>query len=149
MTCATYDSHNPVIHYPPTPYQKQYQNFRDQLVSWHKQTQKWVITTLAELHELVIWTSDNLKVWTPMSEFGPVNAVGGVWECPGLLQLPVDGQKGSTKWVVTVALNPGGPPDIVGSGSQYFVGEFRHDFYSRCHHSVPGEQDCKLAGQGS
>ncbi|KAJ5665438.1 uncharacterized protein N7477_007886 [Penicillium maclennaniae] len=28
------------------------------------------------------------------------------------------------KWVMVVGLNPGGPPESVGSGTQYFVGEF-------------------------
>jgi levanase/fructan beta-fructosidase len=75
------------------------------------------------LYKLVIYTSDNLKDWKLASEFGPYNAQGGIWECPGLFKLPVDGGK-STKWVIVSGLNPGGPPGTVGSGTQYFVGEF-------------------------
>lgn len=124
MTWTTYDAANPVIYNPHAPYQDQYDNFRDPFVFWHEQSSKWiVVTTLAALHKLVIYTSDDLKNWTMASEFGPYNAQGGVWECPGLFELPLDGGK-STKWVITNGLNPGGPPGTVGSGTQYFVGEF-------------------------
>lgn len=124
-TWHTYDSENPVIHYPPTPYQDQYQNFRDPFVFWHDQTHKWVlVTAVSELHKLVIWTSDNLKEWSVVSEFGPFNAVGGVWECPNLFPLPLDGNGVNTKWVMVVGVNPGGPPETVGSGTQIFVGDF-------------------------
>ncbi|KAL1850499.1 hypothetical protein Plec18167_002333 [Paecilomyces lecythidis] len=124
MTWTTYDAANPVIYNPPVPFQDQYQNFRDPFVFWHEESRKWVVvTSLAELHKLLIYTSDNLKDWKLVSQFGPYNAQGGVWECPGLFELPVDGEK-STKWVVTLGLNPGGPPGTVGSGTQYFVGEF-------------------------
>ena len=34
-----------------------------------------------------------------MSDFGPANAVGGVWECPDLFPLAVDGDPAKTKWV--------------------------------------------------
>lgn len=125
LTWQTYDSENPVIHYPPTPYEDQYQNFRDPFVFWHEQTNKWIlVTALSELHKLIIWTSENLKEWSVTSEFGPFNAVGGVWECPNLFQLPLDSDETNTKWVMVVGINPGGPPETVGSGTQYFIGAF-------------------------
>ncbi|KAJ5263573.1 Extracellular exo-inulinase inuE [Penicillium angulare] len=125
MTWTTYDAGNPVIQDPPAPYEDQYENFRDPFVFWHEQTQKWVLlTSLAEIHKLVIWTSDNLKEWSVASEFGPFNGVGGVWECPNLFPLPVDNDDAAEKWVLVVGLNPGGPPGTVGSGNQYFIGDF-------------------------
>ncbi|KAJ5728241.1 Extracellular exo-inulinase inuE [Penicillium malachiteum] len=124
-TWKTYDAGNPVIEYPPSPYRDQYENFRDPFVFWHADSEKWVlVTSLAEINRLVIWTSDNLKDWSVASEFGPVNAVGGVWECPNLFPLPVDGSETNQKWVLIVGLNPGGPPGTVGSGDQYFIGDF-------------------------
>ncbi|CAI7659791.1 unnamed protein product [Penicillium pancosmium] len=124
ISWTTYDAANPVIYQPPTPYQEQYQNFRDPFVFWHEESRKWVVvTSLAALHKLAIYTSENLKDWKLASEFGPYNAQGGVWECPGLFQLPLDKGK-SMKWVITSGINPGGPPGTVGSGTQYFVGEF-------------------------
>lgn len=125
MTWTTYDEGNPVIHNPPAPYEKQYENFRDPFVFWHEPTEKWIlVTALSEIHKLVLWTSDNLKDWKVMSEFGPFNGVGGVWECPNLFPLDLDNDKSQTKWVMIVGLNPGGPPGTVGSGTQYFIGSF-------------------------
>jgi levanase/fructan beta-fructosidase len=124
-TWTTYDAENPVIHNPPSPYEAEFENFRDPFVFWHEETQKWVaVTTLASLHKLLIWSSDNLREWSLSSEFGPYNAVGGVWECPNLFQVPVEGAQSAMKWVMVLGLNPGGPPGTVGSGTQYFVGDF-------------------------
>ncbi|KAJ5183104.1 Extracellular exo-inulinase inuE [Penicillium capsulatum] len=125
MTWTTHDSANPIIQDPPTPYEKQFSNFRDPFVFRHEESQKWVlVTALAEIHKLLIWTSDNLRDWTVASEFGPVNAVGGVWECPNLFPLAVDNSPAKSKWVLVIGLNPGGPPGTVGSGTQYLIGEF-------------------------
>jgi fructan beta-fructosidase len=69
-----------------------------------------------------LWGSPDLKHWRPLSDFGPQAAVGGVWECPDLFELPVDGNPANTRWVLIVNLNPGGIAG--GSGGQYFVGRF-------------------------
>jgi sucrose-6-phosphate hydrolase SacC (GH32 family) len=125
MTWTTYDAANPVILAPPAPYADQWREFRDPFVFWHEPTQKWVSAiALAQLHKIVFYTSPNLKDWTYTSEFGPMNAVGGVWECPGLFPLALDGDEAHTKWVLQIGLNPGGPPGVVGSGTQYMVGSF-------------------------
>lgn len=117
MTWTTYDASNPVIHNPPALYQDQYKEFRDPFLFWHEESEQWVvIAALVAIHKFVIYTSHNLKDWNLASEFGPYNAQGGVWECPGIFQLPLDGGK-STKWILTAALNPGGPPGTVGSGN--------------------------------
>ncbi|MFC0274468.1 glycoside hydrolase family 32 protein [Metabacillus herbersteinensis] len=47
---------------------------------------------------------------------------GGIWECPALVELPVDGDPTKTKWVLQVSINDGAPAG--GSGMQYFVGDF-------------------------
>ncbi|GFF41020.1 levanase [Aspergillus udagawae] len=124
MTWTTYDAANPVIADPPSPYQDQYLDFRDPSVFWHEGTRHWVaVISLAKLHKILIYTSRDLKHWDLASEFGPANAVGGVWECPSIFPLSLDGSK-KTKWVLMLGLNPGGPPGTVGSGSQYIVGDF-------------------------
>ncbi|KAI9043126.1 glycoside hydrolase family 32 protein [Aspergillus affinis] len=123
MTWVPYDAGNPVILNPPAPYQDQFLEFRDPSVFWHKDTQQWVaVISLAKLHKVLIYTSHNLKEWDLASEFGPANAVGGVWECPSIFPLPLDG--GPEKWVLMLGLNPGGPPGTIGSGTQYIVGSF-------------------------
>nr|WP_100407052.1 glycoside hydrolase family 32 protein [Bacillus solitudinis] len=47
---------------------------------------------------------------------------GGIWECPTLIELPIDGDPTKTKWVLQVSINDGAPAG--GSGMQYFVGSF-------------------------
>ncbi|ODQ71402.1 hypothetical protein LIPSTDRAFT_55516 [Lipomyces starkeyi NRRL Y-11557] len=125
LTWTTYDAANPVILNPPAPYADQWQNFRDPFVFWHEASQMWIsVVSLAQLQKLLIYTSPNLKDWTYASEFGPWNAVGGVWECPSIFPLAVDGDDANIKWVMQIGLNPGGPPGVTGSGMQYIVGTF-------------------------
>jgi levanase/fructan beta-fructosidase len=73
-------------------------------------------------HEVVLYKSADLRSWDYLSTFGPANATGGVWECPDLFELPVDGDPSNTRWVLVVNLSPGGIAG--GSGGQYFIGTF-------------------------
>jgi sucrose-6-phosphate hydrolase SacC (GH32 family) len=125
LTWKEYE-HNPVILTPPSQYAAEhYQNFRDPFVFWHAPGKYWVMAvSLPNAHKVLFYTSSNLKTWEQVSEFGPVNAVGGQWECPSLFQLQVDGRKSNTKWVLMLGLNPGGVALPQGSGTQYVVGSF-------------------------
>ncbi len=106
---------NPVLPNPGVP------DFRDPKVSWNAQRNKWVMT-LAVGNKISFYSSDNLKAWTLESSFGEnVGAHGGVWECPDLFEITVEGTN-TKKWVLLVSLNPGGPNG--GSATQYFVGNF-------------------------
>ncbi|MDQ0306795.1 sucrose-6-phosphate hydrolase SacC (GH32 family) [Kitasatospora herbaricolor] len=99
------------------------QNFRDPKVFWNAQTNSWLMTVaLSADHKVSFYSSPNLKTWTKLSDFGPAGATGGLWECPDLFQLPVDGDPSHTKWVLVVNINPGGPQNT--SAAQYFVGDF-------------------------
>ena len=71
---------------------------------------------------MVLYKSADLMTWEYLSTFGPANATGGVWECPDLFELPVDGDASNTRWVLVVNLSPGGIAG--GSGGQYFIGTF-------------------------
>jgi fructan beta-fructosidase len=83
----------------------------------------WVMVAVeANLHQVVLYRSDDLLRWEHLSDFGPANATGGVWECPDLFPVAVAGEPGSIAWVLLVNLNPGGPNG--GSAGQYFVGDF-------------------------
>lgn len=96
-------------------------DFRDPKVIWHEDTKKWIMV-LAVGQEMEIYSSADLKNWTLESKFGEgQGAHGGVWECPDLLELPVEGTE-LKKWVLVCNLNPGGP--FGGSATQYFVGTF-------------------------
>lgn len=83
----------------------------------------WVMVAVEALdHKVVLYRSTDLKDWSYLSSFGPANATDGVWECPDLFPLALDGDTVKPKWVLIVNLNPGGVAG--GSGGQYFVGDF-------------------------
>jgi len=94
--------------------------FRDPKVMWDKKRGHWLMS-LARPHEhqISFYSSADLKSWQHLSDFGPVGAIGGVWECPDLFELSYEG---GSKWVLIVSLNPGGLQG--GSGTQYFIGDF-------------------------
>lgn len=96
-------------------------DFRDPKVSWFEADQKWVMT-LAEWDHVSFYSSKDLKSWKKESDFGlKFGSHAGVWECPDLFELKVNGSDES-QWVLLVSINPGGPQG--GSATQYFVGEF-------------------------
>lgn len=96
-------------------------DFRDPKVIWHPESGKWIMT-LAVLDHINFYSSPNLIDWTLESEFGTgIGAHGGVWECPDLFPLQIEGTD-DTKWVLLVSINPGGPNG--GSATQYFIGDF-------------------------
>ena len=100
-------------------------NFRDPKVFWYDGPagSYWVMTAVeATDYKVVLYKSSDLKSWEYLSDFGPANATGGIWECPDLFELPIDGDPDKTQWVMVVNLNPGGVNG--GSGGQYFVGDF-------------------------
>ncbi len=100
-------------------------NFRDPKVFWYSGPagDYWVMAAVEAVdHRVVLYKSDDLKSWQHLSDFGPANSVGGIWECPDLFPLAVDGDPDNTKWVLVVNLNPGAVAG--GSGGQYFVGDF-------------------------
>jgi sucrose-6-phosphate hydrolase SacC (GH32 family) len=97
-------------------------DFRDPKVMWHVPMKRWIMTVaMPTEHKVRFYGSPNLKEWTLLSEFGRAGATGGVWECPDLFELPLEGSK-EKRWVLIINLNPGGLAG--GSGGQYFVGQF-------------------------
>ncbi|MFL4475350.1 glycoside hydrolase family 32 protein [Paeniglutamicibacter sp. MACA_103] len=100
----------------------------------------WVMVAVeATDFQVVLYKSEDLAKWELLSTFGPANATGGVWECPDLFALPLDGEADNLKWVLTVNLNPGGPND--GSAGQYFVGEFDGTTFTSSTTVTEGPQD--------
>lgn len=96
-------------------------DFRDPKVFWYAPGKHWVMILAVGQH-MEIYSSVNLKEWKKESEFGAMQgAHGGVWECPDLVEIPVEGIR-EKKWVLICNLNPGGP--FGGSAAQYFVGSF-------------------------
>jgi sucrose-6-phosphate hydrolase SacC (GH32 family) len=98
-------------------------DFRDPDVFWSDSGKRWIMAvSLPDDHKVRFYGSSNLKKWEHLSDFGPAGAVSGQWECPNLIQLPVDGNPAKAMWVLKVGLNPGALQG--GSGEQYFVGRF-------------------------
>ncbi|TLM73605.1 glycoside hydrolase family 32 protein [Pseudarthrobacter sp. NamB4] len=99
--------------------------FRDPKVFWYNggAASYWVMVAVEAVErQVVLYKSADLKAWEYLSTFGPANATGGVWECPDLFELPVDGKPEDTRWVLIVNINPGGIAG--GSAGQYFLGAF-------------------------
>lgn len=96
---------------------------RDPNMFRNSRTGEWNLVLAHALdHEMLIFTSPDMKTWTLRSAFGKgLGAQEGVWECPDLFELPVEGTDKS-KWVLICNINPGGP--FGGSAAQYFVGDF-------------------------
>jgi sucrose-6-phosphate hydrolase SacC (GH32 family) len=98
-------------------------DFRDPKVCRHEPTRQWIMTAAWPVERKVrFYASPDLKHWAHLSDFGPAGATQGVWECPDLFPLPIDGETNQTRWVLIVNVNPGAPAG--GSGCQYFVGRF-------------------------
>lgn len=110
---AKYEN-NPVLQNPGI------RDFRDPKVFWHDESSKWVMS-LAVLDHIEFYGSENLLEWEKLSEFGKnEGSHEGVWECPDLIKLPIEGSTQS-RWVLIVSIGTGGDR---GSATQYFVGNF-------------------------
>jgi fructan beta-fructosidase len=82
---------------------------RDPRLLWHKATKRWVMAVYDELEGkrwIAFYTSPDLKTWTFASR------IEGLFECPDLFELPLDGDEGRRKWVLTAA------------SSEYMIGAF-------------------------
>ena len=101
----------------------QLDHFRDPKVFWDRTIESWLMSVvLPKQRKVAFYASENLKEWRFLSDFGPVAAVGGDWECPDLFPIAVDGDEKTIKWVLLISINPGGLTG--GSGTQYFIGNW-------------------------
>lgn len=101
------------------------EHFRDPKVFRYRgaEGEWWVMVAVeAADRRVVLYRSDDLRTWTFLSDYGQRGAVGGVWECPDLFPLTVDGNPEDVRWVLLISLYPGGIAG--GSGTQYVIGSF-------------------------
>lgn len=98
-------------------------DFRDPNVMWHGESGQWVMVVALSVQRVVqFYGSTNLKEWQHLSDFGPAGSVEGIWECPDLFELNIDGDPDNTRWILHVDVGSGAISG--GSGSQYFIGDF-------------------------
>jgi levanase/fructan beta-fructosidase len=100
-------------------------NFRDPKVFWYSGAAGayWVMVAVeAEEQRVLLYKSANLIEWEFLSDFRAETPGAGLWECPDLFELPLDGDPSRTAWVLVLSSNPGGVAG--GSGTRYFLGEF-------------------------
>ncbi len=78
---------------------------RDPKVFWYEPGRHWVMV-LFEKDGMSFFTSSDLKTWVRKSH------LKGFHECPDLFELPIDGDKSHTKWI------------LHGGSSSYAIGSF-------------------------
>ena len=97
-------------------------DFRDPKVFWYAPESKWVMIVSAD-KEMRFYDSHNLKDWNYLSSFGEGYGVQPCqFECPDMVELPVDGDINHKKWALIVNVNPG--CYFGGSATEYFIGDF-------------------------
>lgn len=95
-------------------------DFRDPNVFWHQGTQRWImVVVLSNEQRALIYSSQDLKAWHEVSVIHGAGAPGEIWECPLLIELPIDGTD-ERRWIFKVDVLRGAP----GSGALYQTGTF-------------------------
>jgi len=91
--------------------------FRDPGVFWDATSNQWIMAISANASNKAVqfYNSTNLKTWKILNSFGPLGSKENWWECPDLIQLPVDGNTSNKKWVLLCSSS---------NKVQYFLGTF-------------------------
>jgi fructan beta-fructosidase len=113
--------------------------FRDPKVFWYAPSAHWIMAVALPTDQVIrFYRSPNLLAWTHLSDFSTEHTEPGLWECPDLFELAVDGDPTDTRWVLVVSLGPGGGDAL---GTQYFVGTFDGAEFSP---DIPSERPSRL-----
>ena len=96
--------------------------FGDPKVFWHAPSGRWIMVTIlgAPQGRVVLYGSPNLRDWSRLSEFAAPAEAPGVWECPDLFPLALDGDPQREQWVLKV----NHVSRAVGHATRYWVGAF-------------------------
>ena len=94
--------------------------FRDPKVIWYEEY--WVmVVAFTQEFAIGIYTSPDLKDWTATSNFSYAGLIGVQYECPNMVEMPVE-NTGESMYLMYISINPGAP--LGGSIGQYFPGMF-------------------------
>jgi fructan beta-fructosidase len=119
-------------------------DFRDPNVFWHAASARWImVVALSMENRALVLVSATLRDWHEVSTIGPFDWPGRVWECPLLIELPIEG--GGTRWLFKVDLLHDGP----GSGAVGITGTFDGELFaadcradgSAAWHTIDGGRD--------
>ena len=95
-------------------------DFRDPNVFWHAASERWImVVALSDQNRVRVYGSRDLKAWEQLSEISGGDAPGHLWECPLLIELPIEGET-AARWLFKVDVLSGAP----GSGAIYRTGTF-------------------------
>ena len=122
-----FDHHDEIllVQMPPSaPYSKRSIVLTRPLLNIEFLTTSFQVMVIAYAQEFAIgfFTSPNLIDWTPASNFSYHGLLGEQYECPNLVEVPVNGTEGETMYVLAISINPGAP--LGGSITEYFIGDF-------------------------
>ncbi|KAB8125921.1 DUF1080 domain-containing protein [Gracilibacillus oryzae] len=99
-------------------------DFRDPKVVRDEANDRWIMVVSGGDH-IRFFTSKDLINWEHTDNFGYGDYIrGGVWECPDLFELEVEGTE-EKKWVLMIST--GANPNTEGSDAEYFIGELTPD----------------------
>ncbi|PWI32559.1 levanase [Vibrio albus] len=104
---------NPVMDNPGSP------DWRDPKIIWDDIHNEWLMV-LAEGHKIGFYTSTDLKHWTYQSGFQRDDL--GLFECPDLFRMSVDGDPNRTRWVLATGAN--GVGNGMTTGTVYWTGDW-------------------------
>lgn len=96
-------------------------DFRDPCVFWYAPEEKWVmVVSIPTKYKVQFYQSQNLTDWKLTGDFGGLGDTTKIWECPDLVEVNTENDKGS-KWVLIIS---SGSQYGDFTGMQYFIGSF-------------------------
>jgi fructan beta-fructosidase len=102
-------------------------NFRDPKVVWYQACEIWLMVIGAHDH-IDLWSSEDLTNWKRESQFfGNPEMSSGIYECPDLVQLSLQGVKEAYKWVLFISMTQGSVNG--GCTTIYYVGDIVVDSF--------------------
>ncbi len=102
---------------------------------------RWIMVAVeARAHEVLVYSSENLRDWTWESKFDHPLPADEIWECPDLFPLTLDGEQ---RWVMLLSTHSHEPGHIQGSTMRWILGDFDGHRFA----PAPGE-DWRLLDHG-
>lgn len=94
-------------------------DWRDPKIIWDNARNEWLMV-LAEGHKIGFYTSPDLKNWTYRSGFERNDL--GLFECPDLFRMSINGDPAHTRWVLATGAN--GASTGMTTGTVYWTGDW-------------------------